>query len=235
MTREEQRARKAQQERMRQVERRHKEAARGQMDLPFLILTLLLTVIGLIMLFSASFPRAYYDTGDGTYYFKRQAAFAALGLVAMFIVSKINYQRWRGAGRLLVGLAFNAGMQNRANYTSRWYQVSRREMAVYEKLKVKRWKRGMPTYDPSLFDPRTHTWEEIVQATCQAELVHETIAVLSFLPIAAGVRFGAYPVFIITSVLAAACDMAFVIMQRYNRPRLIKLMELQKRKAPTGE
>ena len=79
MTREEQRARKAQQERMRQVERRHKEAARGQMDLPFLILTLLLTVIGLIMLFSASFPRAYYDTGDGTYYFKRQAAFAALG------------------------------------------------------------------------------------------------------------------------------------------------------------
>ena len=105
MTREEQRARKAQQERMRQVERRHKEAARGQMDLPFLILTLLLTVIGLIMLFSASFPRAYYDTGDGTYYFKRQAAFAALGLVAMFIVSKINYQRWRGAGRLLVGLA----------------------------------------------------------------------------------------------------------------------------------
>ena len=90
---------------MRQVERRHKEAARGQMDLPFLILTLLLTVIGLIMLFSASFPRAYYDTGDGTYYFKRQAAFAALGLVAMFIVSKINYQRWRGAGRLLVGLA----------------------------------------------------------------------------------------------------------------------------------
>ena len=99
MTREEQRARKAQQERMRQVERRHKEAARGQMDLPFLILTLLLTVIGLIMLFSASFPRAYYDTGDGTYYFKRQAAFAALGLVAMFIVSKINYQRWRGAHR----------------------------------------------------------------------------------------------------------------------------------------
>ena len=137
--------------------------------------------------------------------------------------------------RLLVGLAFSAGMQNRANYENRWYQVSRREMAVYGKLKVKRWKRGMPTYDPSLFDPRTHTWEEIVQATCQAELVHETIAVLSFLPIAAGAWFGAYPVFIITSVLAAACDMAFVIMQRYNRPRLIKLMEMQKRKAPAGE
>ena len=105
MTREEQRARKAQQARMRAVEQKHKAAARGEMDLPFLILTLLLTAVGLIMLFSASFPRAYYETGDGTYFFKRQALFAAVGLVAMFIVSKINYQRWRGAGRLLVGLA----------------------------------------------------------------------------------------------------------------------------------
>ena len=86
MTRAEQQARKAQQERMRQVERKHKEAARGQMDLPFLILTLLLTVIGLIMLFSASFPSAYYENnGNGAYYFIRQGIFALLGLaVAAF-------------------------------------------------------------------------------------------------------------------------------------------------------
>ena len=105
MTREEHQAIRARQARMRQVEQKHKEAARGQLDLPFLILTLLLTAIGLIMLFSASFPRAYYDTGDGTYYFKRQAAFAAIGLVAMFLVGKINYQRWRGGARILVGVA----------------------------------------------------------------------------------------------------------------------------------
>ena len=73
--------------------------------IPILILTLLLTVVGLIMLFSASFPRAYYDTGDGTYYFKRQALFAAVGMAAMFVIAKINYQRWRGASRMLVGLA----------------------------------------------------------------------------------------------------------------------------------
>lgn len=91
--------------RMRQTEQKHTQAAKGSMDLPFLILTLLLTVIGLIMLFSASFPRAYYDTGDGTYYFKRQALFAVIGLAGMFVVGKINYQRWRGASRMLVGLA----------------------------------------------------------------------------------------------------------------------------------
>mgnify|MGYP004471003917 FL=1 len=129
--------------------------------------------------------------------------------------------------RLVVGFTFHTVMRNRADYRKRWYQVSKREMAVYEKLKVKKWKRGMPTYDPTLFDPRLHTWEEIVQAMCQAELVHETIAALSFLPIAAGVWFGEYPVFIITSVLAAACDMVFVIMQRYNRQRVMKLLKRQ--------
>ena len=126
--------------------------------------------------------------------------------------------------RLMVGLAFHATMRNKADYRKRWYQVSKREMAVYEALKVKRWKRRMPTYDPALFDPRLHTWEEIVQAMCQAELVHETIAVLSFLPILAGIWFGEYPVFIVTSVLSAACDMVFVIMQRYNRQRVTKLL-----------
>ena len=126
--------------------------------------------------------------------------------------------------RLMVGLALHATMRNKADYRKRWYQVSKREMAVYEKLKVKQWKRRMPTYDPALFDPRLHTWEEIVQAMCQAELVHETIAVLSFLPIAAGVWFGEFPVFIVTSVLSAACDMVFVIMQRYNRQRVTKLL-----------
>lgn len=124
--------------------------------------------------------------------------------------------------RLMVGLAFHATMRNKADYRKRWYQVSKREMAVYEKLKVKQWKRRMPTYDPALF--RLHTWEEIVQAMCQAELVHETIAVLSFLPILAGIWFGEYPVFIVTSVLSAACDMVFVIMQRYNRQRVTKLL-----------
>ena len=85
------------------VERKHLLAAKGgRMDVPFLLLTLLLTVIGLVMLFSASFPSAYYETGNPAYYFKRQAIFAALGLSAMFVVAKINYQRWRGAARMLL-------------------------------------------------------------------------------------------------------------------------------------
>ena len=49
--------------RLRRQERRLKirelqELAKGPIDMPFLVLVLMLTVIGLIMLFSASFPSA---------------------------------------------------------------------------------------------------------------------------------------------------------------------------------
>ena len=38
------------------------QLARGPLDLPFLMLTMLLLGVGLIMMFSASFATAYYDT-----------------------------------------------------------------------------------------------------------------------------------------------------------------------------
>lgn len=126
--------------------------------------------------------------------------------------------------RLLVGLSFQAVMQNRAEPGRRWYRVGKREMAVYETLKIKRWKRKIPTFDNALFNPQLHSWKEIAQALCQAELVHETIMILSFLPIAEEIWFGAYPVFIITSVLAAGYDLLFVMMQRYNRQRVLTLL-----------
>ena len=59
MTREEQKALKRQRLReQRRKEREAWEAARGPLDLPFLLLVLVLLVIGLIMLLSASFPSA---------------------------------------------------------------------------------------------------------------------------------------------------------------------------------
>ena len=105
MTREEYHRKKALEEKEKAVARKSYEAARGKLDMPFLLLTLLLTAVGLVMVFSASFPSAYYESGDPAYYFKRQAVFAVLGIVAMFVVAKINYQRWRGLSRLLLGFS----------------------------------------------------------------------------------------------------------------------------------
>ena len=67
------------------------------------------------------------------------------------------------AMRLLVGLIFHFVMQNKADYRKQWYQASKLEVAVYEKLNIKKWKCRMPTYDHTLFDPYVHTWDEIAQ------------------------------------------------------------------------
>ena len=71
------------------------QLARGPLDLPFLMLTMLLLGVGLIMMFSASFATAYYNDGDPLVYIKNQAVYAAAGVVVMFLVSKINYQTSR--------------------------------------------------------------------------------------------------------------------------------------------
>ena len=127
--------------------------------------------------------------------------------------------------RLLTGSAINLLLNNHVDYRRRWFRVSAIEEKLYKKIKVKKWKGKMATYDPSCFDSKIHSWNEIAQAMCQAELVHEVIIVFSFLPVFAAIPFGALPVFVITSVLAACFDAMFVVMQRYNRPRIIKLIE----------
>ena len=130
--------------------------------------------------------------------------------------------------RLIIGSLFHFKMKNKADYTKKWYQVSTSELKLYEKLKVKKWKKKMPTYDVDVFDITKHTWEEIIQATCQSELVHETNMIFSFLPIISSIWFGSFEVFLITSILGAVFDLLFVFMQRFNRSRILKI---QKRKS----
>lgn len=82
------------------------QLARGPLDLPFLMLTMLLMGIGLIMVFSASYASAYYDptVSSPLYYIQRQVLFAGAGVVIMLLVSKINYQTFRVLSMpLLVG------------------------------------------------------------------------------------------------------------------------------------
>jgi len=129
------------------------------------------------------------------------------------------------AMRLAVGHIYDYAMQNRANLSSKHWQLRPWEKSLYEKLGVKKWKGNMPTYDPELFSPQKHSWEEIAQAMCQAELVHSTIIPLSFLPLLAAIPWGSFGVFLITSLLAACYDAIFVIMQRYNRPRIMRLLK----------
>ncbi len=62
------------------------------LDMPFCLLVLVLLTIGIIMMFSASYPIAYAETGDSYYYLKRQIIFAVIGIGAMIGLSFVNYR-----------------------------------------------------------------------------------------------------------------------------------------------
>lgn len=132
------------------------------------------------------------------------------------------------AMRLLVGHILDHVMANKSDYRKKWYQPRSFEKQLYKFLQVKKWKGRIPTYDPSCFDRKLHSWDEIAQAMCQAEIVHELIVLLSFLPLLAAIPFGAFPVFLITSLFSAGFDLCFVIMQRFNRPRIIQFIEKER-------
>lgn len=77
-------------------------------DLPFLITILVLLVIGLIMMFSASYPVAYYNNGDSFYFLKRQMLFAVIGVTAMMGISYIDYHILHKMAYVFLGLSYFA-------------------------------------------------------------------------------------------------------------------------------
>jgi Bacterial cell division membrane protein len=61
------------------------------MDLPFLVLVLTLVAFGLVMLCSASSAVALYRRQDAFAYVRPQLLYAAMGLGAMWMASRVDY------------------------------------------------------------------------------------------------------------------------------------------------
>ena len=80
---------------------------RVSVDIPFLILLLLLLVVGLTMLYSASYAQSEYDTGyvDSTRYLQKQGACAVIGLGAMVLLSRIPADFWLRTAWPLYGIS----------------------------------------------------------------------------------------------------------------------------------
>ncbi len=111
------------------------ETKRGSVDVPFAVLTLLLLAIGVVMVLSASYARAYYDLenetgGNAAYYFIRQGLFALCGVGVMFVCSRFPmsfYRRISPAVMLAAGvflaLVLVPGIGTKANGARRWINL----------------------------------------------------------------------------------------------------------------
>ena len=99
----------------------------GNMDLPFFIIVMILLVIGIVMMFSASYAWAIHEDNDGLKYVRKQMLFAGVGLIGMLVVSKIDYHIFRKSliayGSFIVSLILLAAvlfMPNNNSGAKRW-------------------------------------------------------------------------------------------------------------------
>ncbi len=123
------------------------------------------------------------------------------------------------------------------------------EDALYKKLQVKQWKKKMPMFDVDKWDIRSCSADELLRAGCQAEACHMgnialSLASVVLVPltgslVSALVGAVVLPdafVLMFAAVTASGFDAIFVIIQRFNRPRFMRLANyLSPEEAPCPE
>lgn len=135
--------------------------------------------------------------------------------------------------RCLVGETIDFLYKKREfHYSSFWYKEHKFEKKLYLFFHIHKLKAKAITARPETFDLKKNSLEDLIHTITQAEIVHEIIIILSFLPCILIIWYGVPLVFILTSIFGALCDLFFVMIQRYNRPRVIRLLKImQKRNA----
>lgn len=111
------------------------------------------------------------------------------------------------------------------NYNSFWFTPKKFEKTLFKMLKIKRWKTKVPSYDGDEYSLKNHIIEDVIMNMCHAEVVHEVIFVASYLPIIGGVVISHWGMIILTSFIFSCCHLIFIMIQRYNRPRVVRLYE----------
>lgn len=109
-------------------------------------LTVALLVIGVFMVFDASYARAGQEKmtgGDSLYFMKRQVLFALPGLAMMFLAMQIRYWKFRHFGRILLLLAITGlalvlvpGIGETVNGATRWIRIGSIQVQPSEFAKV---------------------------------------------------------------------------------------------------
>ena len=78
----------------------------GPMDFPLMITTLLLVLIGVVAVFSASFYSSISESGSPYGFAIKQVVFAIIGLICMILSTKMNYHVWRTFSMPILGISF---------------------------------------------------------------------------------------------------------------------------------
>ncbi len=122
--------------------RRKKTRVTGDFfDYSLLFIVLFLVAFGLVMVYSTSSYTAELKTGSSAYYLKRQGLFAVLGIIAMLIVSRMDYHWWKRVSLLMMYaiialLIFVLIAGKASNGSVRWIQLGPVQFQPSEAAKV---------------------------------------------------------------------------------------------------
>lgn len=129
--------------------------------------------------------------------------------------------------RILMGLVTKTF---KINYSHPWYRPRKFEEGLYKLLQVRRWKEKVLTFEPDKYDYQNVTLEELATTMSKSELDHWINELISIFSISFVFIWGCAPAFVITAVVAMLFDAQFIIVQRYNRPIVIRLINRTERK-----
>ena len=114
------------------------------------------------------------------------------------------------------------------HYGQKFFQQKPFEKGLYKLLRVKNWKDKALTYNPELFYLKHHSLEEIANTMAKSEVDHWINEIIALSTVLFSIPWGAFPIFLITAIAAMLFDGQFIVIQRYNRPRIVKILEKQK-------
>jgi len=134
----------------------------------------------------------------------------------------IMYHLWT---RIIFG---NITKLFKINYKQIWFKERKFEKKLYKLLRVKEWKGKALTYNPELFSLKDYSLEEIANTMTKAETDHWINEFISLSTLLFAIPWGKFWIFLITAIAAMLFDAQFIVIQRYNRPRIIKILEKRK-------
>ncbi len=151
------------------------------------------------------------------YYFLNHNSFFLLwtGIVSFMIM----YHLWT---RIIMG---NVTKLIDVNPDSTWFREKKFEKTLYRILKVKKWKGSALTYNPESFSLKANSLESIAHTMTKSELDHWVNEIISLSAVLFSLIWGKLWIFVITSVAAMLFDAQFIVIQRYNRPRVMRIIK----------
>ena len=147
----------------------------------------------------------------------RNAVILWIGITAFTIM----YHLWV---RIIMGNVTKL-FKSHINYSQWWFKEKSFEKDFYKLLRVKKWKGKVLTYNPELFSLKDYSLKEIANTMSKAEIDHWINELISLSTLLFACLWGQFWIFLITAIATMLFDSQFIIIQRYNRPRIVKILE----------